>query len=862
MTPRQTGGWLVGNRPMWAVGLAVAVAVATGAVRLADSGEVGGAFRSALAGLVGAAVVLLGVTLVPRRGLRGLLVGALFVGAGLLSWTVTDRPALVWGLLAVEVAVFAVWSWPWLRGLRPAARLGTAWLGVSYWLLGVVGALLVAHWGIAAQRLAYAGVFGLAVLAVLARSRFRDLSGGIVAAFVVALGLLLIAGSGNLFENVHAVPPNGWGVGVAYRFWGGPWLLYQPNSMAALAAIAAVRIGLDQAYAIWQRVAVTALAGFIVYCTNSRTGFLLILGVAAVAHAALLWWRARGARSAEVPRGTVDLPDYGGRRATRIAAAVPFLVLLAVAGATYLPKLVPSHHHGSGGTTTVQDPYLSQERYAEGGVTSGRLDTWRVVWADWRKAPLAEKVFGDATTTRAVVKRASSGNDIQLTTDNAAVGAFRHAGVAGLLAFALGLVLLVRHALRRDVPAWFLVAVLASLPPIATSDALLGGTGGTVWVLLLAGEARLLFARGARREAAPGVHPVDTGRPAVASPGGQRASLPSGTVPSISEPTIPEISVVIPTRGRPELVTRAVSSALGQTFRDVEVLVVVDGPDEPTHAALAEVDDPRLRVVGLAESGGAPNARNTGVRAARGRWVAFLDDDDEWLPEKLSVQHDLALNSAAAQPIVISCLTLRTPRAEFTLPRRLPDEGEPLSEWFSVRRGLFHGDGFIQTSTILAPTELLLKVPFTVGLRRMQELDWGLRALAETGTELLIAPQPLVIFNADENRPRISLESPWREMLEWLRRSRGLVTPRAYAALAMSQVSSMAATTHSPRVAWTLLREAHRHGRPHPMEYLTFAQIWLVPGDLRRRVRDLFSGRHGERPVAAPRAAETVGGAG
>src|SRR5512133_2751459 len=182
---------------------------------------------------------------------------------------------------------------------------------------------------------------------------------------------------------------------------------------------------------------------------------------------------------------------------------------------------------------------------------------------------------------------------------------------------------------------------------------------------------------------------------------------------------VPDITVVIPTRGRPALVTRAVHSALAQTLRDLEVVVVVDGPDEPTVAALAGIADPRLRVVELPTSGGAPNARNTGVQAARGAWTALLDDDDEWHPHKLAIQLDLAGTAVHPLPIVISRLVNRTPRTEFVMPRRLPEPGEPLSEYFTVRRGLFHGDGFIQTSTIMAPTELLRRVPFTPDLRRI-----------------------------------------------------------------------------------------------------------------------------------------------
>jgi glycosyltransferase involved in cell wall biosynthesis len=153
---------------------------------------------------------------------------------------------------------------------------------------------------------------------------------------------------------------------------------------------------------------------------------------------------------------------------------------------------------------------------------------------------------------------------------------------------------------------------------------------------------------------------------------------------------VPDVSVIIPTRGRPDLVIRAVRSALAQTMRAIEVIVVVDGADGTTAGALGALDDDRLRVVELPASGGAPNARNAGVAHARADWVALLDDD-EWHPAKLSVQLDLGENADVALPIVTCRLVNHTPRAAFVIPRRLPSPGEPLSEYFTVRRGLFHG---------------------------------------------------------------------------------------------------------------------------------------------------------------------------
>ncbi|HEU4348194.1 MAG TPA: glycosyltransferase family 2 protein [Actinoplanes sp.] len=316
----------------------------------------------------------------------------------------------------------------------------------------------------------------------------------------------------------------------------------------------------------------------------------------------------------------------------------------------------------------------------------------------------------------------------------------------------------------------------------------------------------------------------------------------------------PDVSVVIPTRFRPDLVTRAVRSALAQTHGNLEVIVVVDGPDEDTGDALALIDDARLRVVVLPQRRGAPNARNVGAAEARARWTAYLDDDDEWLPEKIAVQLRLAAGATAASPIIATRLINRTPRADSIMPRRLPAPDEPVSEYLTVRRGLFYGDGFIQTSTIMVPTELMHRVPFTVGLRRQQELDWTLRAVRHAGVELIFAAEPLVLWHQDEDRERISLEMPWREQLDWLRQSRDLFTPRAYAAFTMSVLSSMAATTRSVRVFREVLAEARRHGRPAAIDYLTFLQIWAIPPGLRHTLHDKMLGRRSKATPAAPAA--------
>lgn len=113
----------------------------------------------------------------------------------------------------------------------------------------------------------------------------------------------------------------------------------------------------------------------------------------------------------------------------------------------------------------------------------------------------------------------------------------------------------------------------------------------------------------------------------------------------------PLISVVIPTHNRARLLRRAVRSVLGQTHGDLEVLVVDDGSTDDTEAVVGTEADPRVRYLRTPGQLGVAGARNLGIEHTVGRFMGFLDDDDEWLPPKLERQ--VAAFEATPSPALV-----------------------------------------------------------------------------------------------------------------------------------------------------------------------------------------------------------------
>lgn len=95
------------------------------------------------------------------------------------------------------------------------------------------------------------------------------------------------------------------------------------------------------------------------------------------------------------------------------------------------------------------------------------------------------------------------------------------------------------------------------------------------------------------------------------------------------------VSVIVPTKDRPQLLEKALHSVLGQTYRNFEVIVVDDGSSPPVVLEAALVTDGRIRVLRMEVSRGPSAARNAGIEAARGAMITFLDDDDEFTPSRI-----------------------------------------------------------------------------------------------------------------------------------------------------------------------------------------------------------------------------------
>lgn len=99
-----------------------------------------------------------------------------------------------------------------------------------------------------------------------------------------------------------------------------------------------------------------------------------------------------------------------------------------------------------------------------------------------------------------------------------------------------------------------------------------------------------------------------------------------------------KISVIIPSYNSSDTIERCIDSVLKQTYQPFEIIIVDDSSTDNTVDKIRKYNNPHIKCISLENNLGAQNARNMGIKAARGEWIAFLDSDDEWIESKLEKQ--------------------------------------------------------------------------------------------------------------------------------------------------------------------------------------------------------------------------------
>jgi len=210
------------------------------------------------------------------------------------------------------------------------------------------------------------------------------------------------------------------------------------------------------------------------------------------------------------------------------------------------------------------------------------------------------------------------------------------------------------------------------------------------------------------------------------------------------------VSVVIPTYNRAHLLARAIHSVLTQTFSDFELIVVDDGSTDHTVEVVQSVRDPRMRLVRLDRNCGAGRARNAGIQAARGEWVAFLDSDDEWLPRKLELQMARLYSCDDRRSTVVYC---PCDQYDGSTKRTIPSPGE-LHEGDIFDHLLMNRRPPTASAFIVKRSPLLAVGGFDEGFPASHDIDLWLR-LAQSSNHFVAVREVLVVKH-NHFGPRIS----------------------------------------------------------------------------------------------------------
>lgn len=232
-----------------------------------------------------------------------------------------------------------------------------------------------------------------------------------------------------------------------------------------------------------------------------------------------------------------------------------------------------------------------------------------------------------------------------------------------------------------------------------------------------------------------------------------------------------QISVIIPTYNRAQLIREAVESVIGQDFSDWELLIIDDGSTDNTREIVGKYGKSVKYV--HQENAGPSAARNRGMSCAGGKYIAFLDADDVWLPEKLAIQNKLMENSRSAGIVATGY---------YVCDRDLNVRETVIRKRKKVRRRDLLVKNTILTSSVLGRRECILEGGLFNERYRFGE-DWDMWLRIASRFEIAYVQEPLCKYRVHSDSITLGMDprnlEDWRDIIKRSRKSVG--SPRELA---------------------------------------------------------------------------------
>lgn len=235
----------------------------------------------------------------------------------------------------------------------------------------------------------------------------------------------------------------------------------------------------------------------------------------------------------------------------------------------------------------------------------------------------------------------------------------------------------------------------------------------------------------------------------------------------------PTFSVIVPAYERPELLRRAVISVANQSFKEFELIIVDDNSSTDLLIEIQDALPENYKFVRLNENSGGSRTRSTGISLAKGQYIALLDSDDYWLPERLAKAWDFLKSHPGVKAMSSGTKVLKSDGKFYSSKPKPPERVSPILDFILSKGGL------IQTSSLLFHRSIFNEIHFKPGLHKHQDLDIYAQ-LDELFIGLHYSDEELVVWDISHESQSISRNSAISHSVSWIEGVRRTISKKSY----------------------------------------------------------------------------------